>query len=94
MLQQPDPDNYVVATGRSTSVREMCRIAFAHVGLTMEDHLVIDPAYFRPAEVEVLLGDATKARTRLGWTPEIGLEEMISEMVDADLARLAPQRAE
>jgi GDPmannose 4,6-dehydratase len=94
MLQQPNPDDYVVATGRTTSVREMCRIAFAHVGLTVEDHLVIDPAYFRPAEVEVLLGDASKARTRLGWTPEIGLEEMISEMVDADLARLAPQRAE
>jgi GDPmannose 4,6-dehydratase len=94
MLQQPNPDDYVVATGRTTSVREMCRIAFAHVGLTVEDHLVIDPAYFRPAEVEVLLGDASKARTRLGWTPEIGLEEMIREMVDADLARLAPQRAE
>jgi GDPmannose 4,6-dehydratase len=93
MLQQPNPDDYVVATGRTTSVREMCRIAFAHVGLTVEDHLVIDPAYFRPAEVEVLLGDASKARTRLGWTPEIGLEEMIREMVDADLARLAPQRA-
>jgi GDPmannose 4,6-dehydratase len=93
MLQQPDPDDYVVATGRTTSVREMCHIAFAHVGLTVEDHLVIDPAYFRPAEVEVLLGDATRARTRLGWTPEIGLEKMICEMVDADLARLAPQQA-
>jgi GDPmannose 4,6-dehydratase len=93
MLQQDEPDDYVVATGETTSVREMCRIAFTYVGLNMEDHVVIDPAFFRPAEVDELLGDATKARTRLKWAPEIGLSEMICEMVDADLARLAPHRA-
>ena len=93
MLQQEEPDDYVIATGRTTSVREMCRIAFKHVGLAMEDHVVIDPALFRPAEVDVLLGDATKARTRLKWVPEVELSEMICEMVDADLARLAPHRA-
>jgi GDPmannose 4,6-dehydratase len=87
MLQQEVPDDYVVATGHSTSVREMCRIAFEHVGLTMEDHLVIDPAFYRPAEVDFLLGDAAKARARLNWAPEIGLPEMISEMVEADLIR-------
>lgn len=89
MLQQETPDDYVVATGRTVTVRDMCRIAFEHVGLEMEEHLVIDPALFRPAEVDVLLGDAAKARDRLGWSPTISLEEMIREMVDADLARLA-----
>ena len=93
MLQQEVPDDYVVATGRTTSVREMCSIAFGHVGLTMEDHLVIDPLLFRPAEVDVLLGDASKARARLDWKPEIGLSEMIGEMVEADLARLTKHRA-
>jgi GDPmannose 4,6-dehydratase len=93
MLQQDEPDDYVVATGETTSVREMCRIAFIYVGLNMEDHVVIDPAFFRPAEVDELLGDASKARTRLKWAPEISLSEMICEMVNADLARLAPHRA-
>jgi GDPmannose 4,6-dehydratase len=93
MLQQDVPDDYVVATGRTTSVREMCSIAFGHVGLTVEDHLIIDPALFRPAEVDVLLGDASKARARLDWKPEIGLSEMIGEMVEADLARLTKHRA-
>ncbi|SON53691.1 GDP-mannose 4,6-dehydratase [Hartmannibacter diazotrophicus] len=88
MLQQDQPDDYVVATGRTTSVRDMCKIAFDHLGLTLDDHLVIDPAFYRPAEVDVLLGDATKAATKLGWTPEVSLEEMICEMVDADLDRL------
>jgi len=63
------------------------RIAFTHVGLDADDHVVIDPKFNRPAEVEILLGDATKARERLGWTPTIALEEMIAEMVEADLAR-------
>jgi GDPmannose 4,6-dehydratase len=88
MLQQDEPSDYVVATGRSVTVRDMCRIAFEHLGLSMNDHLVIDPSLFRPAEVDVLLGDSRKARTRLGWEPTISLEEMIKEMVDADLARL------
>jgi GDPmannose 4,6-dehydratase len=93
MLQQDEPDDYVVATGESTSVRDMCRIAFTYVGLNTEDHVVIDPVFFRPAEVDELLGDATKARTQLKWAPKIGLSELICEMVDADLARLAPHRA-
>ena len=88
MLQQEHADDYVVATGCTTSVRDMCRIAFGHVGLDMESHLVIDPAFYRPAEVDVLLGDATKARTVLGWKPEVDLKSMIVEMVEADLARL------
>jgi GDPmannose 4,6-dehydratase len=66
----------------------MCRIAFEHVGLTMENYVVIDPAFYRPAEVDFLLGDATKARARLNWAPEIGLSEMIREMVEADLIRV------
>ncbi|ARN82659.1 GDP-mannose 4,6-dehydratase [Methylocystis bryophila] len=88
MLQQEKPDDYVVATGVTTTVRDMCRIAFDHVGLDMETHLVIDPAFYRPAEVEVLLGDSTKARAKLGWSPKIALGELIREMVEADLARL------
>ena len=88
MLQQDVPEDYVVATGRSVSIRDMCRIAFDHVGLNMDDHVVIDPALFRPAEVDILLGDASKARNKFGWTPEIGLEAMILEMVDADMHRL------
>jgi GDPmannose 4,6-dehydratase len=88
MLQQEKPDDYVVATGVTTTVRDMCRIAFDHAGLDMEKHLVIDPAFFRPAEVDVLLGDSGKARAVLGWRPEITLDQMIREMVDADLERL------
>lgn len=94
MLQQATPDDYVVATGRTTTVRDMCRIAFAHAGLVMDDHLVIDPALFRPAEVDILLGNPAKAKEKLGWQPSISLEEMICEMVDADLARLKLQMAD
>jgi GDPmannose 4,6-dehydratase len=77
----------VVATGRTTTVRDMCRIAFAHVGLSYEDHVTTDSAFLRPAEVDVLLGDASKAKARLGWQPEVSLESLIGEMVDADLTR-------
>jgi GDPmannose 4,6-dehydratase len=87
MLQQENPEDYVVASGRTTSVRDMVRIAFAHVGLDPEAHVVIDPRFSRPAEVDVLLGDATKAKEKLGWEATIGLEQMIVEMVEADLAR-------
>lgn len=89
MLQQDTPEDYVIATGRTTTVRDMCAIAFAHAGLDMENHLVIDPELFRPAEVDVLLGNPVKAREKLGWQAEISLEEMIREMVDADLERYA-----
>ncbi len=87
MLQQDKPDDYVVATGRTTSVRDMCRIAFDHVGLNYEEFVKVDAAYLRPAEVDILLGDSTKARTTLGWDPATSLEDLIREMVDADLAR-------
>ena len=88
MLQQDTPDDYVVATGRTVSVRDFCRLAFAHVGLNMEDHVTVDPRFLRPAEVDVLLGDPAKAKEKLGWTAETSLEDLVSEMVEADLARL------
>lgn len=87
MLQQDVPDDYVVATGRTETVREFCRLAFGHVGLDYEDFVTVDPRYMRPAEVDVLLGDATKAQTRLGWTAETTLEQLAAEMVEADLRR-------
>lgn len=88
MLQQPTPDDYVIATGRTTTVREMCRIAFEYVGLRMEDHVEVDPALIRPAEVDVLIGDPSKAKRVLGWEAKIDLATMIREMVDADLERV------
>ncbi len=88
MLQQPKPDDYVVATGVSHSVREFVEIAFRQLGLNYSDHVVIDPKFFRPAEVDILLGDAAKARRVLGWEPTCGFAEVVKEMVDYDLARL------
>src|SRR6185437_2276267 len=85
MLQQDEPGDYVIASGRAVTVREMCRMAFEHVGLDMDRHIVIDPALLRPAEVHALLGNSAKAKAKLGWEPLISLEEMIREMVDADL---------
>lgn len=87
MLQQEKPDDYVVATGRTVSVREMCRVAFACAGLDYRDHVRTEDRFLRPAEVDVLLGDPAKAKARLGWEPTITLEEMIAEMVEADIAR-------
>jgi len=89
MLQQDKPDDYVIATGVTTSIRDMCRIAFEHVGLNYEDHVVKAPEFFRPAEVDVLLGDAAKAHRQLGWKPQTSLQTLICMMVDADLARVA-----
>jgi GDPmannose 4,6-dehydratase len=89
MLQQEKPDDYVVATGRTVTVRDMCKIAFEHVGLTMDKHLVIDQKLFRPAEVDVLLGNPAKAKKQLGWEAVISLEDMVCEMVDADIKRLS-----
>jgi GDPmannose 4,6-dehydratase len=89
MLQQPNPDDYVIATGRTTTVLEFCRIAFAHAGLDYQGYLRTDPAFLRPAEVDTLTGDASKARIKLGWQPTVSLEQLIAEMVDADLARHA-----
>ena len=87
MLQQDGADDYVIATGRTTSIQDLCRIAFGHAGLHAEDHVVTSNSLLRPAEVEVLLGDSNKAQRTLGWRPETSLEAMIAEMVDADLAR-------
>jgi GDPmannose 4,6-dehydratase len=87
MLQQRNPNDYVIATGRTTSIREFCCLAFAHVALDWRDHVVTDPALLRPAEVDMLRGDSDKARRILGWAPQVTLEEMIAEMVDADIAR-------
>lgn len=87
MTQQPRGDDYVVATGVTTTIREMAEIAFEHVGLRASDFIVIDPKFFRPAEVDVLLGSPEKAKRVLGWQPEVSLGEMIAEMVDADLER-------
>ena len=88
MMQQEQPDDYVIATGRSTTVREMCRIAFAHVGLDYKDYVVIDPKFFRPAEVDELLGNPAKAAAALGWKARTSLEELIKMMVDADMNRV------
>ncbi|MBO6291099.1 MAG: GDP-mannose 4,6-dehydratase [Selenomonas sp.] len=88
MLQQDEPDTYVVATGRTTTVRDMCKIAFEHVGLDYEKYVVIDPKFYRPAEVDLLLGDPKKAEAKLGWTAKTSLEELIHMMVDADLKRV------
>ncbi|SFI89947.1 GDPmannose 4,6-dehydratase [Bosea sp. OK403] len=89
MLQQDIADDYVVATGRTTTVRQMCQIAFDHAKLNIDDHLIIDPQLFRPAEVDVLLGNPAKAKAKFGWQATTSLEEMIVEMVEADLKRLS-----
>jgi GDPmannose 4,6-dehydratase len=88
MLQQEQADDYVVATGTTTTVREMCEIAFNHVGLNYADHVVIDPKFFRPAEVDILLGNPAKAAEKLGWKPKTPLHELVAMMVDADSRRL------
>jgi GDPmannose 4,6-dehydratase len=87
MLQQPQPDNYVVATGEAHSVQELCERAFDRAGLHWQDHVVVDPALVRPAEVDSLLGDATKAKCVLGWQPKVSFHELVDMMVDADLTR-------
>ena len=88
MLQQDQPDDYVIATGQTQSVREFLEVAFAYVGLNWQDYVEIDPRYFRPAEVELLLGDATKAKEKLGWTPKVDFRQLVKIMVDADLEAL------
>lgn len=88
MLQQAVPEDYVVATGRTTTVREMCKIAFDYVGLDYQKYVVIDPKFYRPAEVEVLLGNPAKAKEKLGWEAKTSLEDLIQMMVAADLERV------
>ena len=96
MLQQPEPRDYVVASGKTHSVRELCELAFAHAGLDWEKHVVIDERFYRPAEVDLLVGDATKARTELGWSPSTSFEGLVRLMVDHDLAnrRELPRRSD
>jgi GDPmannose 4,6-dehydratase len=88
MLQQPEPEDYVVGTGEAHSVQEFVEIAFAHAGLDWKKHVVVDPRYYRPAEVELLLADPSRARQKLGWTPRVKFDELVRMMVDADMARL------
>ncbi|NLS75757.1 MAG: GDP-mannose 4,6-dehydratase [Chloroflexi bacterium] len=88
MLQQPEPDDYVIATGETHSIRELCEEAFGCLGLDWQDFVVVDPKFLRPAEVEHLVGDASKARRVLGWKPEVNFKQLIKMMVDADLETL------
>jgi len=88
MLQQDEPEDYVIATGEQHTVREFAELAFAHLGLDYRDHVVVDPQFLRPADVETLLGDASKARKKLGWTYGVTFKGLVQEMVEADLARL------
>ncbi len=93
MLQQDEPDDYVIATGTSRTIGEFCEVAFAHAGLDWRQYVVVDERFLRPAEVHTLLGDAAKAREKLGWEPEVGFEEMVQQMVDSDLEQVAHQSA-
>jgi GDPmannose 4,6-dehydratase len=88
MLQQPSPKDYVIGTGQTHSVRDLVQAAFGHVGLDWQKHVVSDPRYMRPAEVDVLQADPSQARRELGWSPKVGFKELIAMMVDADLERL------
>jgi GDPmannose 4,6-dehydratase len=92
MLQQEVPDDYVIATGYSTTVRELCKLAFNHVGLNYENHIIIDPHLFRPAEIDVLLGDPGKAKKKLGWESKTNLERLIGMMVEQDIQRLEKEK--
>lgn len=92
MLQQDAPDDYVVATGETHTVREFCQLAFDAVGLDYQNYVVVDPQFYRPAEVDILLGDATRAHRQLGWQPAVGFEELIGEMVESDLTQLPEAR--
>jgi GDPmannose 4,6-dehydratase len=93
MLQQPEPDDYVIATGETHSVREFLEIAFGHAGLDWKKHVEIDPRYYRPAEVELLIGDPSKAKKKLGWEPKTRFEDLARLMVDADMKTLEDQLA-
>jgi GDPmannose 4,6-dehydratase len=88
MLQQDHPEDFVIATGQTHSVRELCEVAFGYLGLDYKDYVVTDPRFYRPAEVDQLVGDASKARRILGWSPQVSFEELIQMMVDADMETL------
>ena len=92
MLQQDEPEDFVIATGHTYSVREFLEVAFRHVELDYQDFVEIDPRYFRPTEVDILLGDPTKARKQLGWEPKISLEELARMMVEHDMELAAREK--
>jgi len=89
MLQQDEPEDFVIGTGETKSVREFCEAAFGYVGLNYQDYVVQDPLFYRPAEVDLLVSDPSKAREKLGWSPTVGFDELVRLMVEADLARLS-----
>ena len=92
MLQQPEGDDYVVATNETHSIREFLDVAFEHAGLDWKKYVEIDPRYYRPAEVDLLIGDATKAKTKLGWEPKTKFADLVKLMVDADMKLLKDHR--
>ena len=92
MLQQPAPQDYVIGTGQTHSVRELVDLAFVHVGLDYRDFVISDPRFYRPAEVDLLLADPSKARRELQWAPKVDFPALVAMMVDADLARLSAKR--
>jgi GDPmannose 4,6-dehydratase len=92
MLQTDEPEDYVVATNETHTVQELCEIAFGRLDLDYKKHVVLDPAFIRPAEVDLLIGDYAKAKTKLGWEPKVRFKELIEMMVDADLARLQAEK--
>jgi GDPmannose 4,6-dehydratase len=89
MLQQDTPDDYVIATGETHTVKELVQVAFDHAGLDWEKHVKLDPAFIRPAEVDLLIGDPAKAKKQLGWTPKVSFEQLVKMMVDSDIERLS-----
>ena len=91
MLQQEEPDNFVVGTGKTHAVREFCEVAFGHVDLDYTEYVVQDERFYRPAEVDLLVSDPSKAHSLLGWEPAVNFQELVTMMVDADLARLSPK---
>jgi GDPmannose 4,6-dehydratase len=93
MMQRPEAQDYVVATGETHTVRELCEIAFARADLDWKAHVVVDQEFMRPAEVDLLIGDPSKARKELGWEPRINFRQLVEMMVDADIARLRPEKA-
>ena len=92
MLQQPEATDYVISTDETHSVRELCELAFSHVGLDYEQYVVQDEQFFRPAEVDLLVGDSSKARSTLGWKPKVDFPALVKMMVDADIALLESER--
>jgi GDPmannose 4,6-dehydratase len=92
MLQQDEPDDFVIATGETNSVRHLCEVAFGYLGLNYEDYVVVDKKFYRPAEVDLLIGDCSKAKAQLGWEPQVNFEELIGMMVKADLAALRDEK--